>query len=331
MRSRLRIGLRIARIIRRLVCALFLPCAGFPGVLAQGNADTGAKAHSSALAIVPVDTRETIRAVRIDPGSGDLWLLTETAIHHRRGTGPWEKLAIDPARPLVAIHVPRPGVIYATTFDDEVIVHRDGHWSDVGRLKNCVSGDWRRIQIEGLGNTLAVSCPYYSGLASWNADDPATFTQRTDVSPHRIAVVGAQEVLSLGRGWLHLVRLDQNRPLPLSRNERQQVLWADRSRIVTAGPDGEFRHATWNPEQAEIGSWTIHKIPGPTLIADIRGWRHDNLIAVGQAGTVLRFDGHAWSALASPVTTDLFSVAVDNSGFWIGGGGGTLLHLPAGR
>ena len=228
------------------------------------------------------------------------------------------------------MYVVRPGLLFGTQAEGSAHGHdirqyRDGAWSTIGRLDNCIAFD---LPIEGLGDTLVAGCPYYSGLATWKADDPATFRDLALVAPQDLALVGPQEVLSLGATDLSFIRSGKKTNLP-DEAAGHGVLWADRSHIVTAGHGGTIQHATWDPEKATVGAWTAYKLPpGVEYIADIWGLHHDELVAVGRAGVILRFNGKAWSTMASPTQVDLSTVVGGADGLWAGGLRGTLLHLP---
>ncbi len=69
--------------------------------------------------------------------------------------------------------------------------------------------------------------------------------------------------------------------------------------------------------------------PAPTKngLQSVWGSADDDIWAVGDSGTILRFDGHAWMSFDSGVTENLTSVygtAADD--VWVTGDGGSLLH-----
>ena len=66
---------------------------------------------------------------------------------------------------------------------------------------------------------------------------------------------------------------------------------------------------------------------GPTEIWGIWGSSPSNLVAVGQNGAILRFDGTSWTAMTSPVNNALFGVwGSGPSDIYAVGVQGTLLH-----
>jgi hypothetical protein len=273
---------------------------------------------------------EPIREVRIEPASGNPWVLVgNNTILHRRVDGTWaEPLSVKADRVLSSIHVVRPGLIYVITDTDSapgVEVYRDGRWTAVGRFDNCLVD----ARIKGLDGTVAAGCSYYSGLAVWRADAPDSFHDRQRFNPRDLAVVGPGEVVLLGYGGLEQVGLGEEAPIPLSSNEiAYQMLWADREHIVTASRIGDFYHAARDPATAVVGPWTKHTAPGRAEIVDIGGTAHDDLVAVGRGGVILQFDGCNWSHALSPTDADLFSIAASDAGIWVGGERGTLLYRP---
>jgi hypothetical protein len=279
--------------------------------------------------VVPIDTQETIRDVRVDPQAGDLWVLAQTAIHRRLRDGTWSRPLPTPKGGLSAIYVVRPGLIYGTQAEGDhhghdIMQYRDGAWSTIGRLDNCIAHD---LPIEGSGNTVVAGCPYYSGLAAWKADDPTTIQGLDLQAPRDLALVGPEEVLSLSATDLTFVRFGKDGVKLPDEAAGHDALWADRGHIVTAGHGGTIQHAAWDPAKATVGGWAAHKVPaGVEDIADIWGTRYDHLVAIGRGGAILRFDGTTWSAMASPTTVNLLTVAGGASGVWAGGAKGTLLH-----
>ncbi len=287
------------------------------------------ESRPSAWRIVPVDTKEPIRVVRIDAVAGDLWLLAGTAILHRRKDGTWAPPLLAPGKALSSFHVVRPGLVYATAPEDAtVLMHRGGSWSSIGQLERCI---WDELPVHGRGETVVAGCAYYSGLADWSSQNPASLRARYDVAPRDLVLVGPGEALTLGVAGLFLVRLGEPDPVRLSSEQVSgHRLWADRRHIVVVGRQGRSYHASWDPAQATAGPWAVHDLPDSAEVAAIWGSDPDDLLAVGRGGLVLRFDGTSWSAVKPPTRADLLSVDGDGSGLWVGGAGGTLLHHPLG-
>lgn len=71
---------------------------------------------------------------------------------------------------------------------------------------------------------------------------------------------------------------------------------------------------------------TTSNLNSVAMVSNTSGW------AVGDAGTVLNYDGSSWNLVPSGISSDLFSVsfgqpATSNSGFAVGGSGGTAVAL----
>jgi hypothetical protein len=315
-----------------------LALAGLVAVLPGDGPEAGAgaaaargRASSGAWRVEPVPTAEAIHVVRVDPAAGNLWALTGRAIHRRRADGTWaEPLRIEAEGGLASMYVVRPGLLYGTSGGQWTIErYRDGAWSTIGRFDRCVGYD---LPIDGLGQTVAAGCSYYSGLATWSAEDPGTLHDHERIAPSELAVVGPGTVLTLGVSGLRLVRPGAAEPVVIpapADGALPRLLWADRERIVTASRDGEFHHAAWDPATGRVGEWTVRRAPGPVHLTGLGGPAPDDLVAVGRGGAIVEFDGRAWSAPRSPTTADLSSVAAGAGGIWAGGAGGTLLHRPA--
>jgi hypothetical protein len=72
--------------------------------------------------------------------------------------------------------------------------------------------------------------------------------------------------------------------------------------------------------------------PTAKVLRAVTGTSATNVWAVGDEGTILRWDGKRWSTVSSPTHEDLTAVAIDADGsVWIGGNNGTLLRLDADR
>ena len=71
------------------------------------------------------------------------------------------------------------------------------------------------------------------------------------------------------------------------------------------GPGGATLHRT-------AGGWTVVSSPVTQTLRGVRGTSPSNVWAVGDAGTMIRFDGTQWSIVSSPSTSGLTSV-------WAGG------------
>jgi hypothetical protein len=82
-------------------------------------------------------------------------------------------------------------------------------------------------------------------------------------------------------------------------------------------------------DTGEGASVTASPPPVPTKngLQAIWGSADDDVWAVGDAGTIVHFDGHAWRSVASGVTEDLTSVygtGIDD--VWVSGDAGSVLH-----
>lgn len=109
-------------------------------------------------------------------------------------------------------------------------------------------------------------------------------------------------------------------PVPQGANLR--AVWASRSTDAWAAGDGETL-LRWD------GSvWFL--VQGATSLQNILGlWGSsaNDIWAVGTTGAIRHFDGSSWSAVASPVTQDLYAVwGSSASDVWAVGKGGTRLH-----
>jgi hypothetical protein len=86
-------------------------------------------------------------------------------------------------------------------------------------------------------------------------------------------------------------------------------------------------------EPVDAGSPGLFRImPSPTQV-DLRGVAAataTEAYAVGGIGTLLRWDGDAWSAVSSPTTEDLDAVTLAEGSGWAVGAGGTFLSLSGG-
>ncbi len=77
------------------------------------------------------------------------------------------------------------------------------------------------------------------------------------------------------------------------------------------------------------GSWNlINDVPQDTILRGVWGSDEDNVFAVGFDGTILHYDGHAWTRMRSPTARDLFAVwGNDRGDVYAAGEFGTLLHF----
>ena len=76
-------------------------------------------------------------------------------------------------------------------------------------------------------------------------------------------------------------------------------------------------------------SWQlIDDVPQDTTLRAVWGSDEDNVFAVGFGGTILHYDGHAWTRMRSPTARDLFAVwGNDRGDVYAAGEFGTLLHF----
>jgi len=78
------------------------------------------------------------------------------------------------------------------------------------------------------------------------------------------------------------------------------------------------------------GGWSVEQIAAVGL-RGVEAISEENVWVVGDAGTVMNFDGSTWQPVAVPSTADFHDIAFTprNEG-WIVGSGGTILHRPLG-
>ncbi len=75
------------------------------------------------------------------------------------------------------------------------------------------------------------------------------------------------------------------------------------------------------------GNWSPEVVPGVSRLWDVFAASNDDVYAVGDSGTILHYDGAAWSIIGAPTTLDLKSVWVDGSGVvTITGADGVILE-----
>lgn len=78
-------------------------------------------------------------------------------------------------------------------------------------------------------------------------------------------------------------------------------------------------------------TWRSHLPQGNSLNA-VWGSSPDKMWAVGDVGTVMRYQGGVWTAVAVPTSENLFGVwGTDDESVWIVGTGGTILHYEHGK
>ncbi len=80
--------------------------------------------------------------------------------------------------------------------------------------------------------------------------------------------------------------------------------------------------------------WTVASVPMPEGVAFFKVWgaAADDVWVVGQRGQIVHFDGAAWSRVASPTTSPLFTVSGNASGeVWaVGGPSAVILRYEGG-
>jgi len=106
-------------------------------------------------------------------------------------------------------------------------------------------------------------------------------------------------------------------------------------------PQGNLLNKVWGKDAANVwavgGGGTIVKWNGSAWSSQASGtprdlrsvWGSDasNIWAVGDGGTIVKWNGSAWSLQASGTTQNLYSVwGSDASNIWAVGGGGTILN-----
>ncbi len=110
--------------------------------------------------------------------------------------------------------------------------------------------------------------------------------------------------------------------MPLDNNAILLDLWGlDGERMFIGGTAGTIlRH--------DDGVWTRAQVPVGTEIWGFAGTSEDDLVAVGQSGTIVESvdGGVTWSSVPSPTQATLFAVAGDGAGRFVAvGSGGTVL------
>ena len=76
-------------------------------------------------------------------------------------------------------------------------------------------------------------------------------------------------------------------------------------------------------------TWKRVKIAGGAPLRAITGTAANDVWAVGDGGTVVRWNGKAWASVPSGTTADLLAVTKAPGGsVWIGGVRGILRRLP---
>lgn len=104
-------------------------------------------------------------------------------------------------------------------------------------------------------------------------------------------------------------------------------------------PDAGENQADAGENEADAGPPNDSGVPAPVEFAaypspvtvnlrDLWGTAQDHVLAVGDDGTVLRFDGTDWQVVPDvPTTEDLYGVwGTSPSDVYVAGGGGTILH-----
>jgi photosystem II stability/assembly factor-like uncharacterized protein len=84
------------------------------------------------------------------------------------------------------------------------------------------------------------------------------------------------------------------------------------------------------PPAAPAWEWVNPRPQGNTLLA-IHARAPDAAFAVGEGGTVLAYDGRAWTRAATDTDATLTDVAADRAGTYVVGAGGTVLVSGDGR
>ncbi|MEL7306125.1 MAG: hypothetical protein AAGJ56_09885, partial [Myxococcota bacterium] len=72
--------------------------------------------------------------------------------------------------------------------------------------------------------------------------------------------------------------------------------------------------------------WRVLASPTGATLRDAIGTSRTEIFAVGDGGTILRFNGEAWSQESVPTTEDLVDVDVRDSTYLVGGNNGTVLR-----
>lgn len=90
---------------------------------------------------------------------------------------------------------------------------------------------------------------------------------------------------------------------------------------VAGGAPGAGRLETWDGS-----NWSTISLPsGTPLLNWVYGTGPDDVYAVGEAGTILHFDGSSWTAESSTTTEDLWGVwGLGPDATWAVGGGGRM-------
>jgi hypothetical protein len=280
---------------------------------------------------VPAPATMTWRALSAQ--GDDLWLLGDKAIFRRHPDGPWaEPLPLPTGEP-ISLAVVHPGLLYvASAAEASSVIHewQDGEWTTVGALKACLSRD---IALVTWRETVAVGCPYYSGLAIWRTG-AGNLAVSTVLAPQALAIVGHDDVLFLDFEGLKRVRRDDGAnadPAPIRKTEGHSLLWATGRHIVTGSTAGEFLHTTWDAATGRIDAGITRRLEQPGRIAALWGRDADDLFAVGSGGTVWHFNGVDWKPQAMPGHIDLLAIHGSETAVWATGAAGALVRWPVSR
>jgi hypothetical protein len=80
------------------------------------------------------------------------------------------------------------------------------------------------------------------------------------------------------------------------------------------GGDDDDSGGITDPDTGTAGQWVLEELDSPTAknLSDVWGSARDDVFAVGEAGTILHYDGQAWSLVDTsslPIQQDLFGVS----------------------
>jgi len=274
---------------------------------------------------IEAPAREFFRRVQAD-AAGNVWVLGDR-VHQRRADGSWAAPVSIPGEGWGDMAVVRDDLMFGVSpLGESIEVMRAGTWSRLAALPSCIS---QRATIVMLGRTVAMGCPYYSGLVMWRVDELSGLQPMGSLAPWDIALIGEDDVVAVGLQGVVRVRRGDSEPVSLDRDTGLRLIWASLTHIVTLDGAGMLHHASWDSRTNRVGTWTTHRVPGAARLNRLWGSRADNLFAVGQGGVILHFDGTSWTTMASGVTVNLQSISGGGRYVWAAGDDGTILRLES--
>ena len=223
-------------------------------------------------------------------GSNDVWIALVEGLAHFDGTG-WARVAALESRTVNALAVIAPDDVWVAV-DDVFVQHFDGvAWSTDMQL--AVQG---HELLHGMG--AAASDDIWLVGATHNGFDEYGYLNHYD-----------------GRSW---------QPGPFALGGLSAVRHVAGIGDIAVGPFGKIQQLRSTPA---LGFTDLRTGPALTL-SGVFGSAPTDMWAVGDAGTVLHFDGRAVSSVVVPTSANLLDVwGSGPNDVWLVGTGGTVLHF----